>query len=150
MREATGDSTSDRKYNGRHFSQWYCTALKVLVSDQVQHFVPMKSPYIDLYLPFPVSSTAFTAKARSFVSVWRLHTQWIFMPCLFPVLPVTGAPLILFYLRAPLNINVAFSLNYSLTGLPTLSTFVYQCLFLSFLAVCLPSLLLAQSLHPEG
>lgn len=38
-----------------------------------------------------------------------------------------GGPalLILFYLRAPLNINVVFSLNYSLTGLPALSAFLY-------------------------
>lgn len=42
-----------------------------------------------------------------------------------------AALLILFYLRALLNINVVFSLNYSLTGLPTLPAFVYLPLFLS-------------------
>lgn len=40
-----------------------------------------------------------------------------------------AALLILFYLRAPLNINVFLSLNYSLTGLPTHSAFVYLPLF---------------------
>lgn len=40
-----------------------------------------------------------------------------------------AAPLILFYLRAPLNINAFLSLNYSLTGLPTHSAFVYLPLF---------------------
>ena len=39
------------------------------------------------------------------------------------------ALLILFYLRAPLNINAFLSLNYSLTGLPTHSAFVYLPLF---------------------
>lgn len=40
-----------------------------------------------------------------------------------------AALLILFYLRAPLNINAFLSLNYSLTGLPTHSAFVYLPLF---------------------
>ena len=40
-----------------------------------------------------------------------------------------AALLILFYLRAPLNINTVFSVNYRLAGLPTLSAFIYLALF---------------------
>lgn len=62
-----------------------------------------------------------------------------------------AALLILFYLRAPLNINVVFSLNYSLTALPILSAFVQLPPFLSStFPLYLPSPLLVQSFHPEG
>lgn len=61
-----------------------------------------------------------------------------------------AARLILFYLRAPLNINAVFSLNYSLAGLPALSAFLYLPLCLSSaLHLYLPALLLAQSFPPQ-
>lgn len=71
-----------------------------------------------------------------------LHTQWIFMPSVAgPSRQAGAALLILFYLRAPLNINAVLSLNYSLEGLPALLAFVYLPLFLSStFPLCLPSL----------
>lgn len=94
-----------------------------------------------MYLPSR-TIVSFTAIPWSYVSVRNCCTVDLYAPTVAsPSCQAGPALLILFYLRAPLNINVVFSLNYNLTGLPTPSAFVPASLFLS------PPLSLCISLH---